>query len=239
MALLVALAIGGVWYGVQQRRAPAPTVATGHASSGSSASPDDGMSTSAPSQSNAIMPILMDTNDDPQAKGYIPPDRCQPVTTSKVSCTPQNHGADSATFQTYASLRELYSAYLDGVQRLSGRRPAMTQTAVDDCNTLRSSGEVSWNHLYEHPRSYTIGQVESGRLQSEVAGGRLFCTIIDGREHILWTHNDIKLLGEVIGYGGHAQTFLWWKRVHHNMGPSMSRPMSEESSASSSTAPGM
>jgi len=130
----------------------------------------------------------------------------------------------------------LYAAYLDGVHRLSGERPSLEQTAVGDCTRVVSSGEISWNHLYRHPRHYTIAQLRSSRLQSDQAGGRLFCTIIDGRQHILWTHNDIKLLGEVVGYGGHAQTFAWWRRVHHNMGPPMSGgDMAEETPSDDST----
>ena len=104
----------------------------------------------------------------------------------------------------------------------------MQQKAVDNCTRVSTSGEISWNHLYRHPRNYTIAQVSSGRLQSDEAGGRMFCTIIDGRQHIIWTHNDIKMLGEVTGYGGHEETFLWWKRVHHNMGPPMSQHAGHE-----------
>ena len=63
-----------------------------------------------------------------------------------------------------------------------------------------------------------ISQVETGRYQSDVAGGRLL-VLVGGREHIIWTHNDIKMLGEVTGYGSHSETFQWWNLMHHNMGP--------------------
>jgi hypothetical protein len=185
-----------------------------------------------PSQtSNPIMEILTTTNKGGLSRGYIPTDTCQAATSSQVSCTPQVHNADSVTFLTFESLPALYSAYLDSVQRLSGKRPSMEETAVGDCNSKNSEGEVSWNHMYEHPRNFTIAQLQTGRFEADVAGGRLFCTIIEGREHIVWTSNDIKMLGEVIGYGGHAETFTWWKRVHHNMGPA---PMSGEHSSSPS-----
>jgi len=228
MVLLLALAIGGIWYGVDHRRAPASAdVGNGQSadSPGPSAGTSDepsGSSSGAPERpSDVTMQILATTNSEGPAAGYIPPETCRPTTDTLVVCAPEVHGANGVTFQSFDSFSDLYSAYLDSIERLSGSRPPMHQMAVDNCSIHRSSGEVTWNHLYQHPRNFTISQLEAGDLQSDVAGGRLFCILIDGRQHIVWTHNDLKILGELVGYGGHADTYVWWRKVHHNMGPPM------------------
>ena len=236
VGLLVLLAIGGVWYGLHERDSSGTSTAGGDPSSGA-AHPSGSPS---PKSMNPIMDILVNTNTNTEAKGYIPTSTCKTTNSSTVTCTPEVHGADTVTFQTFNSLPELYAAYLDKVQQVSGTRPSMDQKAVSDCNTEMSQGEVTWNHRYVHPRNFTIAQVESGRYQSDVAGGRLFCALVDGREHIIWTHNDIKMLGEVTGFGGHGETFQWWRLMHHNMGPMAGMNMNhDQPSSSASTTPGM
>ncbi|MFC4783616.1 protein kinase domain-containing protein [Nocardioides sp. MAHUQ-72] len=231
MVVLAALALGGLWYGYEHRSSPAGASSDTGGQPGPSGSTSPSGDGSAGAGTNPIMGILAETSSEGAAQGYVPPESCQPATSTKVVCAPQVHGADLATFETYDSLSELYSAYLDRVEKLTGERPSMDQTAVGNCSRRRSSGEVSWNHRYEHPRNFMISQLEAGGLSSEVAGGRLFCTLVGGRQVIVWTHNDLKLLGQVTGYGGHAETFLWWRTVHHNMGPGMSMPGGGESAS--------
>ena len=78
MTLLVVLAIGGVWYGLQQR--DSTTTSSGSQSSDPSAnsgkpssSPSADAKAEAPS-SNVLMRILTDTNKEPKTRGHIPLD---------------------------------------------------------------------------------------------------------------------------------------------------------------------
>jgi serine/threonine protein kinase len=237
IGVLVLLAIGGIWYGLHERDSSGTPATAGGPSSGATSSGHPSASPGSGSK-NPIMDILTNTNTSTEAKGYIPTDTCHALSSSKVSCAPQVNGANSATFQTFQTLPELYAAYLDRVEQISGHRPTMDQMAVGDCNATMSEGEVTWNHMYQHPRNFTISQVASGRYQSDVAGGRLFCLLENGREHIIWTSNDIKLLGDVTGFGSHSETFQWWKLMHHNMGPMADMSMDKPSSTASMS-PGM
>jgi len=86
-----------------------------------------------------------------------------------------------------------------------------------DCTRARISGEVSWNHNFEHPRHFTLAQVASGTLRDDTqAAGRVFCRLRDGVITIVWTDNHANMLGTVTG-APHSLVFRWWKRVHHDL----------------------
>jgi serine/threonine protein kinase len=241
MALLLAVAVAGLAFGLSQRDSgggnnPDSSVGSSPMPGSGSMSPPAG-SPAVSTGAGVLMQILGDTNSEGDAKGYIPTSSCQQVTDAQVSCAPRAHGADSVTFERFGRLDALYAAYLDRVQQLSGTRPRMTDRARGNCSRHLSSGEVSWNHAYQHPRNFTIAQVATGTLSSEVAGGRLFCILVQGREHVVWTSNDINTLGDLVGYGGHADTFAWWRVVHHSMGPAMTGMSPRALSPSMSTSP--
>ena len=111
--------------GVHERdSSPTSTAAAGGSSSGATSSMDPSGSPSSSSM-NPIMAILTDTNTNTEAKGYIPTDSCRTTSSSKVSCAPEVHGADTVTFQTFETFPELYAAYLDKVEQVSGERPSI------------------------------------------------------------------------------------------------------------------
>jgi hypothetical protein len=163
---------------------------------------------------NAILTGLSRANDTSEARGLIPPRSCKAVRDTFVTCTHPSTFVSTASFTTYPSLRSVYSAYEATARRLSGRPFAANR---GDCNRRQSSGEVSWNHDYEHPRSYSVAQLVSDKLSpSTEAAGRLFCTLDAKGFHIVWVQNDGRLLGTVEG-SPHTDAFLWWRSVHHSL----------------------
>ena len=111
-------------------------------------------------------------------------------------------------------MNTLYAAYTGRVRGLSDDRFSVN---FGDCTRAKISGEVSWNHNYEHPRHFTLAQVASGTLRDDTqAAGRVFCRLRDGVITIVWTDNHANMLGTVTG-APHSLVFRWWKRVHHDL----------------------
>ncbi len=163
---------------------------------------------------NAILRGLSRANDTSEARGLIPPRSCRVVRATSVSCTDPSTFVSTASFTTYPSLPRLYSAYQASARRLSGEPFTANR---GDCDRRQSSGEVSWNHDYQHPRAYSVAQLVSNRLSpSTEAAGRLFCTLDDAGFHIVWVQNEGRLLGTLEG-SPHTDAFLWWRSVHHSL----------------------
>jgi hypothetical protein len=130
-----------------------------------------------------------------------------------VTCTHPAFGANTVTISTFPSLTALYTAYAATAKSL-GQSPFRTN--FGDCTERETYGEVSWNHRYQHPRRYSLAQSQSGHLSDDDAAGRLFCTFNDSQLHIVWTQNDGRVLGVLTGFP-HANTWDWWKGVHHSI----------------------
>jgi serine/threonine protein kinase len=214
VSLLVLAVVGGVWYGAQQRGQP-PATTTGSTQSASpSGAASSGMSHSvSPSPSaNPLAEAIALANTS--TGGLIPADRCSAIGLDQVACDHPNVGIDQARFRTYPSLNALYEAYAERVRGLSdGRLPVN----FGDCTRSKISGEVSWNHNFEHPRQFTVAQVASGNLRDDTqAAGRVFCRLRSGVITIVWTDNHAEMLGTVTG-APHSLVFRWWKRVHHDL----------------------
>ncbi len=156
---------------------------------------------------------LLLTNKSSSATGDLPPSACHQQGTTTVMCMRPKPAIDEAVFRTYPSLMRLYSAYVARVKALSG---GTFQANVSDCRHDQTQGEVSWNHMYQHPKKYSLAQSMSGKLKDAQAVGRVFCTFTGGLEYMVWTQNDGHLLGEVRG-APHQDVWLWWVPVHHNI----------------------
>jgi hypothetical protein len=163
---------------------------------------------------NAILTALQATNKSDTAKGLIPPKSCKAEGASMVTCSHPYFGADTVTFQTYGSLKALYDAYLAAIKKLA---PGAFRANYGDCTDRVTEGEVTWNHNYEHLRRYSLAQSENGKLDdSTQAAGRLFCKLTNGNMNIIWTQNDGRLLGNLVGTP-HGNTYDWWHGVHHSI----------------------
>jgi serine/threonine-protein kinase len=185
-------------------------------------------------RTNAILQALAGTNQSDTAKGYIPPSTCKAEGASMATCTNPAFGANTVTFQTYGTLTALYNAYLAAIKKVS---PGAFHANFGDCTEQQTDGEVSWNHNYQHPREYSLAQSGSGMLTDEQAAGRVFCTFTNGALTIIWTQNDGRLLGELVG-APHTNTFNWWHGVHHSItlpGSSSSMGMSSSGMSMSSS----
>jgi serine/threonine-protein kinase len=155
--------------------------------------------------------LLVNTSGD--AKGDLPPKTCKQVNVNLVTCTAPTSSVQQAVFRTYPSLTALYSAYVAKVKSLNGGK---FQQNVNNCRVNETYGEVSWNHMFQHPRNYTLAQSESGKLMDSQAVGRVFCTFTSGVEYMVWTQNDGKMLGQAYG-APHEDVWNWWVGVHHNI----------------------
>lgn len=206
-----------------------------------------GSSSGGPAQSDrssdatAILQALAITNRSKTAKHLIPPSSCKSQSATMVTCTHPAFGANTVTIRTFPSLAALYSAYVAQAKSL-GQSPFRVN--FGDCTERQTYGEVSWNHRYQHPRDYSLAQSASGQLSDDDAAGRVFCTFSNSELHIVWTQNDGRVLGALTGFP-HANTWDWWKGVHHSIdipgsgggmemsGPGSSSSMSGSGSSSS------
>jgi serine/threonine-protein kinase len=162
---------------------------------------------------NSLLKALAETNQSQPALGLIPPRTCKVKGESQVTCTDPAFGVSQAVFRTYPSLTALYNAYTAEVKEANGGR---YQANVNDCREHETSGEVTWNHDYQHLLNYSLADVESGKLGDEQAAGRLFCTLTNGQYMMIWTQNDGRMLA-YLHSGFHANAYEWWYPVHHNI----------------------
>jgi serine/threonine protein kinase len=169
-----------------------------------------------PTPTSALMNALKLTNESPQAKGQIPPSTCKQQSVTMVTCTNPSPtlGISQATFQTYPSLTALYAAYEAQVKSLNAN--SYTQN-FNDCNDSHVYGEVGWNHLDQHPMTYTVQQMIAGMVTQVQAAGRMFCNYLSGQEYIIWTQDAGNLLAAAFG-PVHGDVFDWWVDIHHNIG---------------------
>jgi hypothetical protein len=211
-SVLVLAVMGGIWYAVQQREQSPGGTATGAQQSASPAPAGSSGSTSPSAASNALAEAIALANTS--TGGLLPADRCTATGSDQVACDHPYVGIDQARFRTYASLPGLYPQYELRVRGLSdGRFPVN----YGDCTRNKISGEVSWNHNFEHSRTFSVAQLRSGNLRDDnQAAGRVFCRLRNGVITIVWTDNHATLLGTVTG-APHSLVFRWWKRVHHDL----------------------
>ena len=170
--------------------------------------------TAKPEPPSALMSALILANQTTAAKGDLPPSTCRQQGTTKVTCYAPAPGIYHVIFQTYPSLTALYSAYVALAGQLNSGR---FQANFQDCGLEQTVGEVSWNHQFQHPKTYSVAQSSSGKLTDDQAAGRVYCNFANGEENMIWTQNDGHLLAWVMG-PLHESVWNWWLGVHHNIG---------------------
>jgi hypothetical protein len=130
-------------------------------------------------------------------------------------------GVSGVIFQTYPSLTALYAAYTAQVKSLNS---GTFRSNFQDCNISQTYGEVGWNHMFKHPKTYSVSQMSAGMVPDSGAAGRVFCTFNNGQENFVWTQDDGHLLAYVTG-PVHEDVWNWWYAVHHNIGFGGTSPM--------------
>jgi hypothetical protein len=179
----------------------------------SMATPRSSASPRAPA--SALMTALKQMNQYADAAGKLPPSSCRQQSTTMVTCMAPAAGITEVIFRTYPSLKSLYAAYITKVKALNAGN---FQPNYQGCDDQESAGEISWNHDFHHPGTYSVAQLISGKLDPVTqAAGRVFCNYIDGQEYMIWTQDDGHMLASVAG-PAHEPVWQWWVAVHHNIG---------------------
>ncbi len=167
-----------------------------------------------PKPPSALMAALTLANESGGAKGLLPPSTCKSQSATMVTCTAPYGGVSTAVFRTYPSLTTLYDAYTAQVTSLNSGK---FKPNFQDCGLEQTYGEVAWNHMFQHPKTYSVMQMSAGMVADAQAAGRVFCTFTSGQEYFVWTQDDGHLLGSVAG-PVHEDVWNWWVAVHHNIG---------------------
>ena len=163
---------------------------------------------------SALMKALVVTNQSADAAGKLPPSTCKQDNSTEVTCTAPVTGITGVVFQTYPNLTALYAAYMAKVASLNS---GQFKQNFNDCESQGTYGEVAWNHLFQHPKIYTVDQMTMSGFTDDKAAGRVFCNFTQGLEYMVWTQNDGHVMGVVAG-PVHADVWNWWVAVHHNVG---------------------
>jgi serine/threonine-protein kinase len=203
LTALVLLAAGaGTWALVIGRSG---SHAHNHAASSASAKPKP---------PSALLAALTLANQSGGAKGMLPPSTCRSQSATMVTCTAPAPGIGTVSFRTYPSLTALYGAYTAQVSSLNSGK---FQANFQDCGSEQTYGEVAWNHMFQHPKTYSIAQMTAGTLTDDQAAGRVFCNFTNGQENFVWTQDNGHLLAYVAG-PVHGDVWNWWLVIHHNIG---------------------
>jgi serine/threonine-protein kinase len=206
-AALVLIIGAGIGIYVAGRGGPAPH------KGGSSMNMNSSSMPASPAKPGALDKAILLVNTSGDAKGDLPPKSCHQKNVNLVTCMNPTPSVQQAIFQTYPSLTALYTAYVAKVKSLNGGK---FQANVNNCRVNETFGEISWNHMFQHPRIYSLAQSESGKLMDSQAVGRVFCTFTSGVEYMVWTQNDGRMLGQAYG-APHEDVWNWWVGVHHNI----------------------
>jgi hypothetical protein len=163
---------------------------------------------------NPLMSAIVLANKSGDAAGKLPPSTCKQTNATVVTCTAPAAGISGVVFQTYPNQKALYAAYTAKVTALNTNT---FRQNFNDCGAQDTFGEVGWNHLFKHTRSFTVDQMIMGTVRDDQAAGRVFCNYTQGLEYMVWTQNDGHLMGYVAGQV-HTDVWNWWVGVHHNIG---------------------
>jgi hypothetical protein len=162
----------------------------------------------------ALMSAITLANKRGDAKGQLPPSTCTQQGATKVTCVNPVGGINGVVFQTYPSLSTLYDAYMAQVRTLNN---GQFNANFADCGLHATFGEVGWNHMFQHPKTFSIQQMSSGMVNDAQAAGRVFCNFNNGQENMVWTQDSGRLLAYVSG-PVHEDVWTWFVAVHHNIG---------------------
>ena len=226
VAIVIAAGIGltvGAWLGLPGGADSGQQPAVGSSATDAASTPTTGAALTPPTlpatAQKTLSQALALVNTTVWTTGYLPPKSCTFVSAVSAKCSQPYPGVTMAFFQNYSSPDALYSAYEAAIKQANNGRFALN---VQDCGASAApgdGGEISWNHLGEHTRAYSVQQLETGKLNAaSQAAGRMFCNYDSktNTEDIIWTETDGNLLGEVTG-SPHLAVWSWWLHVHHNI----------------------
>lgn len=224
--VVIAFAAGvGSWLGLRNDNSTANANGGKATSSGPNTTPASSGPT--PGQMMLIGELNQANTSKTDAVGHLGP--CKAGKPPIVTCSPPStDDTDHVIFATYPSLTSLYAAYMRAVRQVAKQAGSSNEWGstftqnTGACSQHETLGESSWNHNEQHLKRWTIQQMEDGPplQQDKQAAGRVFCIIDDlkGFYHVIWTQNNLKLLGSARG-STHRSTYIWWFHVHHNIGP--------------------
>jgi len=146
---------------------------------------------------------------------------CVQQTTTRLQCTNPSPVISRLTFVTYASLSSLYANYDEIVSNLTGHKPPAAVDNMHACGATapEPTGESAWNDSNEYSTAYSVSQLASGNVPTDIAMGRVFCVQQpSGNSVIVWTQNSGDLLGYATGGNvSHLQVWQWFGTVHHDI----------------------
>jgi hypothetical protein len=163
-------------------------------------------------------PLMTALTNANKATRLLPMRTCHPHSATVVTCIQPNFAVQTVTFRTYPSLKTLYAAYVADVRNMGDIKGRSIRINFGNCSQAVTTGEVSWNHNFVHPRIYSLARSISGKLDpSTQAAGRVACTInTSGQYQLVWTEDGGRLLATMSG-GPHDSAWYWWRAMHHNI----------------------
>jgi hypothetical protein len=167
---------------------------------------------------------------------------CVQQTTTKLQCANPSPVIAKLTFVTYASLSSLYANYNEIVSNLTDHKPAGAVDNMHVCGATapQPTAESTWNESDEYFTTYSVDELASGNVPTDIAMGRMFCVQQpNGNSVIVWTQNSGDLLGYATGGNvSHLQVWQWFETVHRNITFPGQQGMTETAESPSATATG-
>jgi hypothetical protein len=213
----------GAWLGFPGRAGSGQQPGAGPSATAAARTPMANMALTPPTlpatPQKTLRQALAQLNVTVWTTGFLPPKSCTFLSAVSAQCSKPYPGITMAFFQNYSSPDALYQAYEAAIKQANNGRFVVN---VQDCGASAPPGngaEISWNHLGEHTRAYSVQQLETGKLNAaSQAAGRMFCNYDSSTntEDIIWTETDGNMLGEVTG-SPHLAVWSWWLHVHHNV----------------------
>jgi serine/threonine protein kinase len=165
----------------------------------------------------ALLSALMRTARS--ATGDLRMSTCAQKTPTLVECKKPAPAIASVAFETFPTLAKLYAKYREIID---GRTsvPFASVTNMNACGPRapQPTAESTWNRSGDYLTTYTVTQLASGTIPSDIAMGRVFCTQAGtGSEIMVWTQNSGRLLGYATGATSYKQVWGWFDTVHRNI----------------------
>ena len=159
--------------------------------------------------------------DTEQYTGMLKLSACHSVSLTDVQCGSVSPAIAKVTFATYPSLSALYSKYQEIVDNLIGHKSFADVQNEGRCSAVapEPTDESAWNHSDVYSLEYTVNEMASGSVATDLAMGRVFCEQTgDGSAIFVWTQDSGRLLGYATGGdASHEDVWRWFYEIHHHI----------------------
>jgi hypothetical protein len=199
--------------------APAPGSTAAGTPTGSGAGTPLPQGTSGPT---TLAGVLADANNSVEGHGLLPPGRCgqyRPTATGAIVCQNPVPGVAEIYYQSYPSVRALYTAYRDQVSKMDG---GVFKENTRTCgNSAVGYTEFGWNQEEGHPHNFTVAQMAAGKVPQIFAAGRMACFAVRTphgvTQDIVWTIDGGPAIGVAVGddSGNARAVYQLWASLHH------------------------